>query len=81
MEPFHHRFSDLFRQLGLPSDKESILSFLAEHSPLDPAIRLENAPFWNESQSALLRDEIVRNADWAEVVERLNVALRSPALR
>lgn len=76
MQPFHHRFTELFRQLGLPSDIESIQAFLAQHRPLDPAIRLENAAFWSHAQSALLRDELLRDADWAEVIDQLNLALR-----
>lgn len=78
MQPFHHRFSELFRQLGLPSDMASIQSFLAQHSPLDSTIRLENAAFWSKAQSALLRDEILQDADWAEVIDQLNLALRRP---
>ena len=34
MDPFFHRFSELFKQLGLPSDIESIKIFLRVHSPL-----------------------------------------------
>ena len=81
MQSFHHRFSELFHQLGLPSDIESIQSFLLRHSPLDSVIRLENAPFWSEAQSSLLREEILQDADWAEVIDQLNLALRSPKLK
>jgi len=77
MDPFFHRFSELFKQLGLPSDIESIRLFLRAHSPLASDIALENAPFWSPAQSALLRDELMRDADWAEVVDQLNAALRS----
>ncbi len=78
MQPFYHRFSELFHQLGLPSDIESIKTFLAQHSPLDSSLRLESAAFWSEAQSALLRDEILQDADWAEVIDQLNLALRRP---
>jgi hypothetical protein len=78
MDQSFHRFSELFRQLGLPADNESIKSFLAEHSPLDTNIALESAPFWSEAQASLLREEILRDADWAEVIDQLNVALRKP---
>ncbi|WP_027477840.1 DUF2789 domain-containing protein [Curvibacter gracilis] len=77
MDPFFHRFSELFKQLGLPSDIESIKIFLRVHSPLASEVALENAPFWSPAQSALLRDELMRDADWAEVVDQLNAALRS----
>ena len=73
--PFH-RFSDLFAQLGLPSEPEAIAAFIAEHRPLEEEYRLEDAPFWTESQAQLLRETIVEDADWAEVVDHLNAALR-----
>lgn len=73
-----HRFSELFSQLGLPADVASIQSFLITHSPLASRIRLEDAPFWTDAQANLLREEILIDADWAEVVDRLNAALREP---
>lgn len=76
MNQSYHRFTELFLQLGLPSDVDGIKHFLENHSPLDPSIRLENAPFWTQAQSTLLRDEILQDADWAEVVNQLNAALR-----
>ncbi|MFZ2739147.1 MAG: DUF2789 domain-containing protein [Limnohabitans sp.] len=76
MNQSYHRFTELFLQLGLPSDVDGIKHFLENHSPLDPSIRLENAPFWTQAQSTLLRDEILQDADWAEVVDQLNAALR-----
>ena len=76
MNQSYHRFTELFLQLGLPSDVDGIKHFVENHSPLDPSIRLENAPFWTQAQSTLLRDEILQDADWAEVVDQLNAALR-----
>ena len=76
METSFHRFTDLFAQLGLPSDPASIEAFLRDHSPLPDHVRLADAPFWTASQSALLREEIQEDADWAEVVDQLNVMLR-----
>ncbi len=78
MDHFHHRFSDLFRQLGLPGETASIALFLQTHGPIDAKLKLEDAPFWSEAQSALLREEILRDADWAQVVDQLNAALRTP---
>lgn len=76
MNSTYHRFTELFQQLGLPSDVESIKVFLSTHGPLDASIRLEDAPFWTASQATLLRDEILKDADWAEIVDQLNAALR-----
>lgn len=76
MNSNYHRFSELFLQLGLPTDINEIQRFLDNHSPLNPSISLEDAPFWSSAQSTLLREEILQDADWAEVVDQLNVALR-----
>lgn len=77
MEKFHHRFSELFSQLGLPSDPAGIRAFVSAHSPLAANIALADAPFWTAAQATLLREELLEDADWAEVVDQLNVALRA----
>ena len=79
MDNSFHRFSELFAQLGLPADEQSIQAFIATHSPLPDTILLADAPFWTPAQAALLRDEVLEDADWAEVVDQLNLALRAPA--
>ena len=76
MEHSYHRFSELFAQLGLPTDADGIRDFVIRHSPLPETVRLEDAVFWTPAQAMLLRDSIVHDADWAEVVDQLNVALR-----
>ena len=75
MEHAIHPFSELFAQLGLPDDYASIQQFIATHSPLPDGMRLEEAPFWTPAQAQLLREERLDDADWAMVVDRLNVAL------
>ncbi len=77
MEPSFHRFPELFAQLGLPSDEPGIQDFLQTHARLPPQVSLADAAFWTQAQSAFLREEILEDADWAEVVDQLNVALRS----
>ncbi|MFL1547212.1 DUF2789 domain-containing protein [Pseudomonas sp. O39] len=71
-----HSLPTLFKQLGLPDDPVSIEKFVAVHSPLKPELHLADAFFWTPSQSAFLREEILDDADWAEVVDELNVLLR-----
>ena len=71
-----HPFSELFAQLGLPADEQSIRQFIALHSPLRADIDLAEAPFWTESQAAFLKEEKLEDADWAELVDQLNLALR-----
>jgi hypothetical protein len=66
----------LFEQLGLPADPAAIDGFIAAHRPLPAGIALSDAPFWTRSQSRFLCEGIAADADWAEVVDALNLALR-----
>lgn len=70
-----HSMSDLFSQLGLPSDEADIQAFVAAQRPLPGVERLADAPFWTEAQARFLREEILEDADWAEVVDQLNLML------
>ncbi len=79
MESTFHQFSELFAQLGLPADEASIRGFIGTHAPLPDDIELAEASFWTPAQATLLRDELLDDADWAEVVDQLNLALRQPA--
>ncbi|ROM66200.1 hypothetical protein BK653_20300 [Pseudomonas brassicacearum] len=76
MESPIHSLPALFKQLGLPDDALGIDQFIATHSPLKPELHLADAFFWSDSQRQLLREEILEDADWAEVVDQLNVLLR-----
>ena len=78
MEKSFHRFSELFAQLGLRMDAAGIGEFLEVHAPLPADVLLADAPFWTPSQATLLREELLEDADWAEVIDRLNSALRAP---
>lgn len=71
-----HPLSALFAQLGLPSDSEAIRAFLEAHAPLDKQVRLEDAPCWSAAQAQMLREEFMNDADWAGVIDQLNLALR-----
>ena len=72
-----HRFAELFTQLGLDADDKGISGFLETHAPLAGDVRLEDAPFWSTSQATFLREKILDDADWAEVVDQLNASLRA----
>ncbi len=74
-KPIHH-FNDLFAQLGLPSDEQSIKQFLAAHTPLAADIELRHAPFWTPTQAAFLGEAILEDSDWAVLVDQLSGALR-----
>jgi hypothetical protein len=79
MESTVHPFSELFAQLGLADDPASIRGFIATHAPLADNVRLEEAAFWSPAQAQLLREERIDDADWAIVVDQLNLALRARA--
>ena len=76
MQAFFHRFTELFEQLGLPNDEFSIAAFLRQHSPLEASVGVEEAAFWSPAQTELLRQLLAEDADWAEVIDRLSLALR-----
>ena len=70
-----HTLSALFAQLGLPNEPQDIQAFVAQHRPLPGDVRLADAKFWTAAQARFLRDEITGDADWAEVVDQLNLML------
>ncbi len=78
MDATFHPLTDLFKQLGLPSDCASIKKFIAAHAPLDSLTVISEASFWNADQKAFLREELLKDADWAEVIDLLNIQLREP---
>jgi hypothetical protein len=71
-----HSLSALFKQLGLPEDSAAIERFIKQHSPLPQGCQLADASFWDKAQADFLREEILEDADWAEVVDQLNLLLR-----
>ncbi|HLA31791.1 DUF2789 family protein [Pseudomonas sp. OTU750018] len=66
----------LFQQLGLEHDQISIDLFIKRHSPLPEGCRLADAPFWDPAQADFLRQQFLADAEWAEVVDQLNLLLR-----
>ena len=76
MDLSHHPMSELFAQLGLPDDAASIKTFIQQHRPLPMTTRLYDAPFWSPSQAALIREKLAEDADWAVLIDTLNVQLR-----
>lgn len=66
---------DLFVQLGLDSSESSIQKFIDKHKGMNDSGHIEEAPFWTESQAEFIRRAIVEDAEWAEVIDLLNVEL------
>ena len=76
MNSTFHPLTELFEQLGLPSDCHSIEAFFRMHAPLKPNIVLAEADFWSEEQRTFLNEELLKDADWAEAIDLLNSQLR-----
>lgn len=76
MQAQQHTMSNLFAQLGLPSEEAAVEDFIATHRPLENGIALYRAPFWSDAQRAFLKEEIIEDADWAALIDELNGRLR-----
>ena len=76
MEHGFHPLTELFDQLGLPSDAASIDAFVVKHCPLDYSVSLADAPFWTTAQAQFIREAIEQDADWVEAVDHLDALLR-----
>ena len=74
MECFNHSLETLFQQLGLPSDRQSINTFINQHK-LPESEYLLNAPFWTASQKQFLSEAYEQDADWAEQIDILAALL------
>jgi hypothetical protein len=75
MEGPVHTLSNLFAQLGLPRGEAGIARFIETHGALPESTLLPDAPFWTPSQAAFLREEALGDADWAPVIDELNLDL------
>lgn len=75
MDKFTHDMPELFAQLGLPAEARDIHRFIRDHHPLAPGLALAEAPFWTSAQAAFLSEAMTSDADWAAVVDALNVEL------
>lgn len=77
MESSMHTMANLFQQLGLPSDPGAMEAFVAHHGALPTGVALCDAPFWSPAQAGFLKEQILGDADWAEVVDQLDNLLRA----
>ena len=73
----HHDMPALFSQLGLPDSEAEIKQFIRRHRPLPQTLNLSEAPFWNASQVAFIREQWhADDGDWVGQIDQLNAALR-----
>ncbi|WP_424566664.1 DUF2789 domain-containing protein [Thiothrix litoralis] len=71
-----YSLSTLFEQLGLSGKEEDIDSFIGSHQ-LASDVQLTNAGFWTSSQANFLREGLMHDSNWAEVIDELNVRLHT----
>ncbi|TCB48634.1 DUF2789 domain-containing protein [Acinetobacter sp. ANC 4779] len=64
----------LFEQLGLAADEAAIDQFVKTHQ-LPSEVILPDASFWNEGQSAFLREHWHQDDEWIVVIDQLNQLL------
>lgn len=65
----------LFSQLGLDNSENEIEQFIEAHKGMNKSQHIDDAPFWTPSQAAFLANAINDDAEWAEVIDQLNVQL------
>ena len=76
MESYHTKMRDLFAQLGLPSEQISIENFIQTHKGLAQRTHIEDAEFWTTQQAEFIKNALVEDAEWAELIDQLNALLR-----
>lgn len=76
MDTHTHSMHTLFEQLGLDGSEQAIERFVVEAEPIPSNMALWEAPLWNESQARTLKQMKEEDADWAVVVDELDVMLR-----
>jgi hypothetical protein len=76
METASHSINALFEQLGLDGGDDAIDAFISRHKPLPAQVLLQDAEFWSPAQAAFLKQALEEDADWAEIVDQLDVMLR-----
>ncbi len=76
MEVYQHEMSDLFEQLGLGSSPQQIKDFVKNHRNKRGTTSIYEATFWTKSQADFLKQALEQDADWAELVDQLDVMLR-----
>jgi len=70
-----HTLAELFMQLGLPSDKESIEDFVDRNQSVCKDRSIVEAPIWSESQLEFLRQALSEDSDWSQIVDSLYLML------
>lgn len=76
MQTVDPNLNNLFEQLGLASDDQSINQFIEQNKGQVASTLLHEMPMWNDSQAEFLRQAKAVDAEWAEIVDELDARLR-----
>ena len=76
MESQSHTLSSLFDQLGLDAKNKSVDNFITVNRTIPRNVELHEATFWNSSQASFLKQMKDEDADWAGIIDQLDVMLR-----
>lgn len=68
---------NLFEQLGLDTDPDSIDEFIEKNKIYSHELHIADAPFWNQSQSEFIRESIYYDSEWSNSIDELDVILRN----
>jgi len=69
-----HTREHLIEQLGITA--EELDELVADKAPLDAAISLADAPFWNRSQAGFLAEAVESDGAWAIAADQLDALFR-----
>ncbi len=74
-----HNMTNLFNQLGLPSDETSIQQFIKDNAPIPADLPIYEASCFTDVQAAFLAQGLDDDSDWSEVIDTLHSAMTEPA--
>lgn len=80
MDETEPRMRNLFLQLGLDADDQSIAEFIGRHQ-LAAGTHIADAPYWNDGQRQFISEQLRADAAWAMVVDQLNESLHEDAVQ
>jgi len=72
--------TNLFLQLGLDESEQGIADFIKGHQ-LPTEVSLGEATYWSDAQRQFLVEQLKADAPWAMIVDQLNEALHSDAVK
>jgi hypothetical protein len=76
MEKYHTTMSDLFEQLGLAGSDEGIVNFISQNKGLRQGVHIEEADFWTRPQAEFIKNALLEDAEWSELIDQLNTRIR-----